>query len=222
MRTHTKSPSTLDALLRIVEREVPFLSAGGRAFITVPAESPGYHHLPVRSRAFRQWLFDRYYSEHDTIPSSHAFNAILHHLEAQAARNTNNCGVPMPYRVDSRGPVSAPDKILLDLANPNGQFVEITPDGWHVTSARDIPFETSSSTRALPAPEPAPDPDPRRSRPSTPSAPPSISVPPAPPIGSAASPGSSPPCAPPVPIPSSSSAARPAAANPSPPASSAP
>src|ERR1019366_1641643 len=34
-----------------------------------------------------------------------------------------------------------------------GQFVEITPEGWTVTSREGVPFETSSSTRPLPAPE---------------------------------------------------------------------
>src|ERR1039457_5170215 len=147
-------PSGFDAFLRIAERGTPFTALGGRAFITVPAQfSGGYLPLPIRSRAFRQRFFDQYFAECDTIPTTHAFNAILHHLEAQAASDPHRCHIGVPYRVDSRGPFPTPEKILLDLANPEGQFVEITPEAWTVTSREGVPFETSSSTRPLPAPE---------------------------------------------------------------------
>src|ERR1017187_8900760 len=146
-------PSGFDALLAIAERGAPFTAVGGRAFISVPAPSGGHLTFPIRSRAFRQFFFDQCFSLYDTIPTTHAFNAILHHLEAQAASDPQRCNVGVPYRVDCRGISSTPEKILLDLANPEGQFVEITPEGWTVTSREGVPFETSPSTRSLPAPE---------------------------------------------------------------------
>jgi hypothetical protein len=146
-------PSGFDAFLRIAERGTPFTALGGRAFISVPAQSGGHLTFSIRSRAFRQFFFDQCFSLYDTIPTTHAFNAILHHLEAQAASDPHRCHIGVPYRVDSRGPFPTPEKILLDLANPEGQFVEITPEGWTVTSREGVPFETSSSTRPLPAPE---------------------------------------------------------------------
>src|ERR1035441_4446481 len=84
-----RGPSAFDAFLRIARRGVPFTALGGRAFITIAAQS-GYRSLPVRSRAFRQWFFDQCHSAYDTIPTAHAFGAILHHLEAQAARDPNS------------------------------------------------------------------------------------------------------------------------------------
>src|ERR1039458_5873286 len=241
-----RGPSGFHALLAIAERGTPFTAVGGRAFISVPAQSGGHLTFSIRSRAFRQFFFDQCFSLYDTIPTTHAFNAILHHLEAQAASDPHRCHIGVPYRVDSRGPFPTPEKILLDLANPEGQFVEITPKGWTVTSREGVPFETSSSTRPLPPPQkphpqtshsppqtlpppphpPAPPPPPNSPtprhpiHPSRPSAPPLTSAPQVPPIGSAALPGSSPPSAHTAPIPSSSSAVLPAAANPSPPASS--
>jgi hypothetical protein len=167
--THTapkpRAPSGFPAFLRIAQRGVPFTAVGGRAFITIPAQSfNGYHTLAIRSRAFRQWFFDQSFSDYETIPTAHTFNAILHHLEAQAARDPDQRNIRVPFRVDSRGLSPSHEKILLDLANPEGQFVEITPEGWTVTSGEGVPFETSSSTLSLPAPEPAPerapDPDP--------------------------------------------------------------
>jgi indole-3-glycerol phosphate synthase len=147
-------PSGFAAFLRIAERGATFTAAGGRACISVPAQSlQGYHTLPLRSRAFRERFFAQCFAEYNTIATTHAFSAILHHLEAQAARDPLRCHIGVPTRVESWGTPASPEKIFLDLANPEGQFVEITPQGWTVTSGEHIPFETSSSTRALPAPE---------------------------------------------------------------------
>src|ERR1035441_7877493 len=86
-----RGPSGFHALLAIAERGTPFTALGGRAFISVPAQSGGHLTFPIRSRAFRQWVFDQCFSLYDTIPTTHAFNAILHHLEAPA---------PEPVRQD--------------------------------------------------------------------------------------------------------------------------
>src|ERR1035437_3940674 len=87
-----RGPSGFDAFLRIAQRGVPFTSVGGRAFMRVPAQSfGGYRPLSIRSRAFRQWFFDQSFSGYETIPTAHAFSAILHYLEAQAARDPNAC-----------------------------------------------------------------------------------------------------------------------------------
>ena len=140
-----RAPSGFDAFLPIAQRGVPFTAVGGRAFMTVPVPFSGYRTFPIRSRAFRQWFFDQCLSDHDTIPTAQAFNSVLRYLDAQAARDPNTCGIRVPYRIDSRGFSPTPEKILLDLANADGQFVEITPDGWQVTSGEGVPFETSSS-----------------------------------------------------------------------------
>jgi hypothetical protein len=123
--------------------------------MTVPAEFTGFHTFPIHSRGFRQWFFDQSFSDYETIPTAHAFSAILRHLDTQAARDPFTRNIRVPYRIDSRGHSPTPEKILLDLANPAGEFVEITPNGWQVTSGEGVPFETSSSACSLPAPEPA-------------------------------------------------------------------
>ncbi len=139
-----------DRFLDIARRARPFLSSGGRAFATVPAQPPGCLSLPLRSRAFRQWFYDQCYSAFDTIPSAQTFAAILHHLDAQAARDPQTCNIRVPFRVGS----SSPTELLLDLANPSGEFVEITPTGWRIRSGPDFPFQTSPATISLPTPEP--------------------------------------------------------------------
>jgi hypothetical protein len=62
-----RAPSGFDAFLRIAHRGVPFTAVDGRAFMTVPALSSGYHTFPIRSRAFRRWFFDQCLSDYDTI-----------------------------------------------------------------------------------------------------------------------------------------------------------
>jgi hypothetical protein len=62
-----RPPSGFDAFLRIAHRGVPFTAVDGRAFMTVPALSSGYHTFPIRSRAFRRWFFDQCLSDYDTI-----------------------------------------------------------------------------------------------------------------------------------------------------------
>ena len=74
----------------------------------------------------------------------HALLGILHHLEAQAARDPQHCNVGVPYRVDCRGLSSPPDKILLDLANPEGQSSFVSPSCRWPTPA------SASSSAAFP------------------------------------------------------------------------
>jgi len=115
-----RAPSGFDAFLRIAYRGVPFTAVGGRAFMTVPALSSGYHTFPIRSRAFRRWFFDQCVSDYDTIPTTQAFSAILRYLDAHAARDPHTCGIRVPYRIDSRSAFPTREKILLDLANSEG------------------------------------------------------------------------------------------------------
>src|ERR1039458_1612082 len=166
MRTppNPPGPSGFQSFLRIARRGTPFTSVDGRAFMTVPAQSAGYRTLSIRSRAFRHWFFDQSLSAYENSATPRALSAILHYLEAQAACDPKTCKIRIPYRIDSRGLSPTPERILLDLANSHGQFVDITPVGWTVTSGEGIPFETSASAQSLPAPEPAghsdPSPDP--------------------------------------------------------------
>ena len=82
-----------ESFLGIAQSGHAFTAVGGRAFITLPAQFPGHVTLAVRSRAFRHWFFDRCYSACDSIPSAQSFAAILHHLEARAARDPENCKI---------------------------------------------------------------------------------------------------------------------------------
>ena len=145
------SPAGFAALESLLHRTLPFTSYDGRAFVRVPADSPpGCRTHPVRSRALREWFFARSFFEFQTVPTAHAFTAILRHLESLAAADPDNRRIHVPRRVDSRS-----QTILLDLANSEGQFVEISATGWQVRVGEGPPFETSLPNTSLPTPEPA-------------------------------------------------------------------
>lgn len=148
--THTPKTSSIAPLISIAQRGLPFTAADGQAFVRLTAAaSGGFYILPIRSSAYRDWFFRQFFAEYDTIPTPNAFHAILHHLEAQA---TTNERVAVFRRVGSRGPSLSPHQILLDLANPECQFVEISSTGWRTTAGANALLETSRSTVSLPAP----------------------------------------------------------------------
>jgi hypothetical protein len=145
-----KPAAAFDAITR---RAVPFTSTDGRAFAQVPAASlDGHHTLAIRSRAFREWFFSQSDVDCETTPSPHAWSAICRRLEAQASADPDRRNIRVAHRVTSRGNGPVPEKILIDLANPEGQYVEITHQGWRVSAGKTVNFETSLSTSSLPTP----------------------------------------------------------------------
>ncbi len=144
--------SALASLLPIARRGIPFSSSDGEVFVRLPHPfSGGYFILPVRSPAYREWLYHEFFNHHESIPGSRAFHALLHHLEAEA-RYGDHQRLLVWRRIGSRGQDPIPRQILLDLANPDCQFVEISPDSWQVTAGENALFQTSHPTGSLPAP----------------------------------------------------------------------
>ena len=145
--------SDFTKLLRIADRGLAFTSSDGRPFFRLPVvSSGGYQILPLRSLAFRNWFFASYYGDYDSLPTSSGFRATLYHLEAQANFNPGNQRLAVWQRVGSRGRGPIPSQILLDLANDEGQFVEISPSGWCVAAGENALLETRRATSSLPVP----------------------------------------------------------------------
>jgi len=142
----------------IVRLGVTFTAANGQAFFRLPVHSSGgFSIFPVRSPEFRHWFFREFYARHDSLPTPREFTAILHLLEAEANHNDpDNCGLSVWRRVGCRGPSSDPTAILLDLANPERQFVDIYPTGWKTTAGPGVLLQTSRSAFSIPEPVPAP------------------------------------------------------------------
>src|SRR5207302_2005581 len=121
----------------------------------------GVYILPIRSQAFRHWLHHQFYVRHSTLPPAHALHRLLLHLEAEAHEYDHvRTSLPVFRRVASQGPRVAPDRLLIDLADRQRHFVEITAQGWRTTAGPGVLLQTSRSTISLPEPQPAADPSP--------------------------------------------------------------
>src|SRR5271157_1405549 len=142
-------------LATVAEPCLAFTALDGQAFVRLPVASGGFFSLPVRSAAFRHWFYSEFYGRYATVPAPRQFSALLHYLEARANHYDERCcRLPVFRRVAASGPSRIPQGILLDLANSDRQFVEISPSGWKTTVGPDVLFRTSRSTRALPIPDP--------------------------------------------------------------------
>jgi len=138
-------------LIRLVSRCYPFTAPDGQAFVRLHHYG-GCHIYPVRSRDFRDWLFQASYAELESLPTSRDLHTVLDHLEAAARSDEARQHLSVYRRVGRRGPDRFPDQILLDLSNPRPQFVEIAPTGWKTTADPAVLFQTSRSTHSLPEP----------------------------------------------------------------------
>ena len=146
-----KKSSPLAPLLAIAQQGLPFTATDGQAFVRLRLPTGGHYILAVRSRAYRDWFFYRFYAQYDSLPSANAFHAVLNHLEAQANENDHNQHLSV-YRRVAAGVNLPPDRITLDLANRQCQIVEISRAGWKTTAGKDALLQTSRSTGPLPVP----------------------------------------------------------------------
>jgi hypothetical protein len=146
-------PDPFAPLISIARRGLPFTAPDGQAFVRLSGPGLGsFYILPVRSRAYRDWFFHEFFNQFDTPPASRAFHSILNHLEAEANHDEQNQRLAVWRRVGCRGGARVPAQILLNLANPECEFVEISASGWKTTAGAGALFQTSRATLALPAP----------------------------------------------------------------------
>ena len=146
-------PDPFAPLLDIARRGLPFTASDGQACVRlITPPSQGCYILPVRSRAYREWFFHEFYAQYDTLPPSRAFHSVLNHLEAEANYHGQNQRLSVWRRVGCRGAGIVPSQILLNLANSECEFVEISPAGWYTTAGAGALFQPSRSSRPLPAP----------------------------------------------------------------------
>lgn len=158
-RRLTQSEQAL-ALLYHARAATPFFAQNGEPCASVPGGLDSARVLPLRSADFRDWLTANYYSEYETAPSALALRAVLRTLEARAQYG----GSPthkVDHRVGFEGDPFAPSKVFLDLANPSGEILEITSQGWSIAANLARSFRQSPGMLSLPAPQsPIPNPGP--------------------------------------------------------------
>jgi hypothetical protein len=139
------------ALLYHARSATPFFSQGGEPCATIPSTVDSRRVLPLRSADFRDWLTANYYSEFEAAPSSLALRAVLRTLEARGQFG-DWPAQKVAHRVSFEGDPFVPSKIFLDLANTEGDVLEITSQGWAITNNLRQSFRHFSGMQPLPSP----------------------------------------------------------------------
>lgn len=140
------------ALLYHARSATPFCSEDGEPCASVPSTLDSRKVLALRSASFRDWLTANFYSEYETAPSTSAFRAALRLLEARA-RYGEMPAQKVDRRLSFEGDPFTPSRIILDLANAEGEVLEISSQGWQITGNLRHPFHQSPATLPLPRPD---------------------------------------------------------------------
>jgi energy-coupling factor transporter ATP-binding protein EcfA2 len=139
------------ALLYHARSASPFLSKDGQPCASVPGALDSRHIHPIRSAAFRDWLTSAFYNEFEIAPSPLAYRSAIRVLEARA-KHGDFPSQKLDRRLGFEGDSYAPSRIILDLANPSGQVLEMDSHGWRIRDNMNHSFRQSISTLALPRP----------------------------------------------------------------------
>lgn len=139
-----KSQST--RLIELADEAELWHTPDGDAYATIRVTDHREHHR-LRSKLFKQWLGQQYYTHYKGAPSAQGVNDALAVLEAKACFDGEER--PVHVRVAERNGV-----IYLDLANENWEAVAISPTGWTVIATPPIAFRRGRGMLALPIPHP--------------------------------------------------------------------
>ncbi len=101
---------------------------------------------PVRSRTFRRWLNSRFFEVKRKPPSAQALQSSLEFFEAKA--QFEGPTHPVSTRVAEHN-----GRIYFDLADDDWRAVEVTDEGWRLTSDPPIKFRRSAGMLSLPVPK---------------------------------------------------------------------
>lgn len=121
-------------ILELIEKEpVEFFhdeQEDAHAYLTI-----GGHHevICLANRAMRRWLGDLMWKGLKTIPGKEIVSSVLTVLEAKAVYDGKR--YPLTYRIAYRG-----DGIWYDLGDRQWQAIQITPNGYSITSKTPILF----------------------------------------------------------------------------------
>src|SRR5690348_13206829 len=151
MKNHRAARSE-QIFFHAIRHSTPCRSPEGIPCIIVPTSPFSQDVFPIRSVLFRDWLADTFHREHDLFPSLGQLRNALHLIEARA-RRADLANQSLALRTTSRGNPFDPTAILLDLANPAAEAVEITAEGWQITTGASREFRRARAQRPLPAPQ---------------------------------------------------------------------
>lgn len=144
--SNSSSKSTQSSQLVNLASDTELFESEGdnTVYATFPVDE---HHetWPVRSIYFKRWISGRFYSVYKKPPGKQAIQDALSVLEARAQfENTPQSVYTRIARYN--------DKIYIDLCDNDWRVIEVSPQGWRITSEAPIKFRRA--TGMLPLPEP--------------------------------------------------------------------
>jgi len=142
----------VEILLNYAAYATPFVSTTGQAFLSLPLDAFSQQVCPIHSPRIRDWLIAAFDRDHHQPPSPYALRQTIRTLAARA--NASGTSRSVQRRVASKGNPHHPDCIFLDLANSKGEIVEITSQGWQLTTDPTALFLHNRGNRELPNPNP--------------------------------------------------------------------
>jgi len=145
-----KDEGPVKVLLRLTETAGFLRSTDGSFYAQVSAAGRREIYA-LRSRAFRDWLIDRYFRICREIPSDWSMRRVLAKLEATARFEGGTPSIFIRVGHDGNGNGNG-SACYLDLADPDGQAVRIDPDGWSVVNNPGVHFRHPAGQLPLPIP----------------------------------------------------------------------
>jgi hypothetical protein len=149
---HFKRGQQAHLLLKIAAVCTLRRSTSGHDVATVPHGPFAQNTYPLDSPDLRRWMVHSFRAETGVPPTANALNAVLQSLHAEVQFGSTTCA---PGTRLIPGPA---DTVVLDLADPQSQCIEISKDGWQPADSGNHAFERTPGTGPLPTPETAPDP----------------------------------------------------------------
>ncbi len=140
-------PGQAKRLVLLVKPEVVFRAPDGESVFAAVTVDQHREVWPIRSKGFRRWLSNRFWSLEENSPSAQAVADALTSIEGRT-QFTGKVS-PVFIRVAPHG-----TDIYLDLANQAWEAVRITGAGWEVVSEPPVYFRRTRGMQALPTPAP--------------------------------------------------------------------
>jgi hypothetical protein len=132
-------------LVEQIVREVElFHTPSGDAYATARVNRY-YETLRIEGQRFKDWLGGRQYMLNGKALSSYTLTAAVNTLRALALAGPEK-EVVLRY-------AQYQGKLYVDLGNDAREVVEISPDGWRVTTATPVRFVRTPGMRAMPKPQ---------------------------------------------------------------------
>jgi hypothetical protein len=138
------APSQATQLVELASDAEFFHSPDMEGFVTFEVQEHKQTH-PVKSRAFKRWLMQRYYVENDAAAGTQALQDALTVIEAKAVFDGPEKPVYLRIGGDDQ-------TIYIDLGDSEWRCAKITKDGYEILSEPPIKFRRAKGMLSLPYP----------------------------------------------------------------------